>query len=117
MLHFFGGKMNVEWNILMFNKTLLFFRLQQNGKSRNIDLRNFNLDDLVEEKMYIKPSGELQLANGWGINDKHIFSYSISWLSSISICFKEQVFRAIEIGWPIFRFSWSNLFYTNLSTK
>ena len=48
----------------MSNKTLFFFRLQQNGKSRNIDLRNFNLDDLVEEKMYIKPSGELQLANG-----------------------------------------------------
>ena len=47
----------------------IIFRLPQSGGMGNIDLRNFNLDGLVEEKMYIKPSGELQIANGWVKND------------------------------------------------
>ena len=30
----------------------------------NIDLKQFNLNNFVEEKMYVKPPNDLQLANG-----------------------------------------------------
>ena len=45
-------------------KFFLYFRFAQNDGPGRLDLRNFDLNNLVEEKMYIKPSGEIQIANG-----------------------------------------------------
>ena len=33
-------------------------------RPRNIDVNQFNLNNFVEEKMYVKPPNDLQLANG-----------------------------------------------------
>ena len=43
----------------------LYFRFAKNDGPGRLDLRNFDLNNLVEEKMYIKPSGEIQIANGY----------------------------------------------------
>ena len=50
-----------NYTIVLYKDVKMFFILY---RPRNIDVNQFNLNNFVEEKMYVKPPNDLQLANG-----------------------------------------------------